>query len=194
MTSVTDLSTFKANRQGETAQKFLQMYRGNERGHGWADPKGGYFDNLKRKWVFKPGHLGWKWGPTTIEDWEAHLSGQMMLGIGPLLDDGTCYWGCIDVDKVGDFTHYDFDVAEIRQRAKAVCSAFVPVVSKSGGLHLFLHFNEPSDAGQVMDGLKMLAARIGIAGNEVFPKQRKLLVEEGDAPSWIFMPCFGSRR
>jgi hypothetical protein len=194
MTSVTDLSTFRAEKQAETAQKFLQMYRGNERGHGWGDPKGAFYDQTKSKWMFKPGFIGWKWGPTTVEHWEAHLAGEIMLGVGPLLDDGTVWWGCIDVDKVGEFTHYDFDLLNLVKRAKTVCSSFDAIRSKSGGLHLFLHFDKPTDAGKVQDGLKMFSARIGIAGNEIFPKQRKLLAEEGDAPSWLFMPYFGSKR
>ena len=195
MTSdITDIAQFRAEKQVELASRYLEKFRGNERGHGWGDPKGAYYDKDKCKWLFKPGFLGWKWGATTVEDWEAHLKGERMLGIGPLLDDGNVLWGCIDIDKVGEFTHYDFDVNALHKKAKEVCSNFIGVRSKSGGLHLFLFFNRPTEARVVQSGLKTFAARLGLVGNEVFPKQTKLLVEDGDAPSWIFMPSFGSRR
>jgi hypothetical protein len=192
MTSNGKFSTLPQQKQVELIHRFSTMYRGNERGYGWADPKGKIYDDIKCKWIFKKGCIGWKWGKVGEEEWLSHLKGEMMLGIGPLMDDGTVYWGCIDVDKVGEFIHYDFDVLDIISRAKSVCKEFVPIRSKSGGLHLFMHFDKPMDAMGVRNGLLQFSARIGIAGNEVFPKQTKLLVEEGDAPSWVFMPYFGS--
>jgi hypothetical protein len=167
----------------------MDRFRGNERGYGWADPKGAYFDSTKNKWRFKEGTLGWKWGEITLDHWISHLRGETMLGIGPIMNDFNCYWGCIDVDSVGELTHYDFNVTEVVKKAKQVYRHFVPVRSKSGGVHLFLYFTEPVQAEWLRDTLYGLMAEIGIAGNEVFPKQ--IMLAEEDAPSWVFMPYFG---
>jgi hypothetical protein len=189
MSSNGKFSTYTQQKQVELAQKLMDRFKGNERGYGWADPKGAYLDTVKNKWRFKEGCLGWKWGAITLDQWIDHLSGVRMLGIGPIRNDFKCYWGCIDVDNVGEYTKYDFDVVDVVKRAKQTYRHFVPVRSKSGGVHLFLHFKEPVEAKWLIDTLYGLMARIGIAGNEVFPKQQ-MLAEE-DAPSWVFMPYFG---
>jgi hypothetical protein len=42
--------------------------------------------------------------------------------------------------------------------------------------------------------MRRLSASLGYSGCEIFPKQTKLLVEQGDCPSWIYLPYGGQGR
>jgi hypothetical protein len=47
------------------------------------------------------------------------------------------------------------------------------------------------DASAAQGLLRDLAASLGFAGSEIFPKQTKILVEHGDQGNWIVMPYYG---
>jgi hypothetical protein len=67
----------------------------------------------------------------------------------------------------------------------------VPCRSKSGGLHLFLFLSREASAEVVQGALRDMAAQLGHAGAEVFPKQTRLMSERGDAGNWMVMPYYG---
>lgn len=121
----------------------------------------------------------------TPEMWEEHVKGKRPLGIVPIRSDNTCLWGSIDVDK------YNLDLLEIVETVENLKLPLVPCRSKSGGLHLFLFLKEPVEAAAVQLALRNLAATLGFADSEVFPKQTKILAEQGDSGSWMVMPYFG---
>jgi hypothetical protein len=123
--------------------------------------------------------------PVTVALWQQHLDGKRPLGIIPIRADSTCLWGSIDIDQ------YDIDLAEIVRRVEDARLPLVPCRSKSGGLHLFMFFAEPVAADAAQGVLRDLAASLGFAGSEIFPKQTKILVEHGDQGNWIVMPYFG---
>ncbi len=138
---------------------------------------------------------GVKWGikrtartlkqPVTLAMWQAHLDGKRPLGIPPIRVDSTCLWGSIDIDQ------YDIDLAEIVKRVDDADLPLVPCRSKSGGLHLFIFFAEPVAADVAQSVLRDIAASLGFAGSEIFPKQTKVIEERGDKPNWIVMPYYG---
>lgn len=117
--------------------------------------------------------------------WQEHIDGKRPLGVVPIKADSTCSWGSIDIDQ------YDVDLVEIVERVEKAKLPLVPCRSKSGGLHLFLFFCEPIDAAAVQAVLMDLAASLGFAGSEIFPKQTKILAERGDQGNWMVMPYFG---
>lgn len=123
--------------------------------------------------------------PYTVEMWEAHLAGTRPLGIMPIQTAGTCMWASIDYDE------YDVNLLELVARVESMGLPLIPCRSKSGGLHLFIFFSSPQPAALVQTVLRDLAAALGIAGSEIFPKQAQILAERGDLGSWMVMPYYG---
>jgi hypothetical protein len=167
----------------------MGLFQGSKRGHGYGDPsKGTKFIQEKNKWEYdRDKHaLGWKWREAGEAEFEAHLEGRMALGTGPLLDDGTTERGELDLDKDSGAA-YEFDYAEVMRRLKESGLPFVATRTKSGGIRATINFKEPVEAELVRRGMQILAARMGYSGNEIFPKQDKL-VDPNDAPSWTILP------
>lgn len=124
-------------------------------------------------------------GPVTEKLWEDHLAGVVPLGCIPITKDGTCVWGCFDVDT------YPFDHAALVAKIERLKFPLVVCRSKSGGAHAFLFLTKPTSAEEVQHSLRQMAAALGHGGCEVFPKQTQILVERGDAGNWLNMPYFG---
>jgi hypothetical protein len=124
--------------------------------------------------------------PVTTRLWEQHVAGTRPLGVGPIREDGTCSWGCIDVDD------YTLNLANLIKKIAQMNLPLVPCRSKSGGLHLFLFVQSPVPAAEMRAALAHQASRFGLGGAEVFPKQTATNVERGDNASWMIMPYFGS--
>lgn len=126
-----------------------------------------------------------KEGPT-VGSWEAHLAGEVGLGIVPIRDDGTCRFGAIDIDVYEGLDH-----AEVAARIKELKFPLVPCRSKSGGVHLYLFACEDVPAALLRNKLMEMAVALGYAGVEVFPKQ-SALAGSRDFGNWINMPYFNA--
>ena len=62
-----------------------------------------------------------------------HLDGKdPSLGIIPIMDDGNCRWGCIDIDD------YKLDHKKLLKQIKQLELPLISCRSKSGGAHVFL--------------------------------------------------------
>jgi hypothetical protein len=123
--------------------------------------------------------------PVNTALWEGHLSGKKGIGIIPIRDDSTCFFGAIDVD-----IYEGFDTVKFITDIHAKKLPLVPCRSKSGGLHLYMFFKEPVAAGTLRDRLATIAAYLGHAKAEVFPKQKEVIAERNDFGNWINMPYF----
>lgn len=123
--------------------------------------------------------------PPTLEMWQQHLDGERPLGIVPIREDNTCLWGSIDVDQ------YDISLVELVSKVYKSKMPVLPARSKSGGLHLFSFYKEPVDCAVSQAMQRDMAATLGLAGSEIFPKQTKVLTERGDMGNWMVMPYFG---
>jgi len=166
------------------AEKFMALFKGNERLHGVRVPQATEVRRDDNKLEAK--HYS-KEEPTTISHWVDHLSGKLGLGIAPVLDDSTVYWGAIDIDKYVDFNH-----EELSRKLKGL-----PVVvakSKSGGAHIYAFTDEAVPAALMQKKLTAFAAGLGYGGksSEIFPKQTELLTDRGDHANWMNMPYFGA--
>ncbi len=117
--------------------------------------------------------------------WQAHLDGTQGVGIVPIMDNCTCYFGAIDIDIYSGFDTQSF-IKDIYLHGYPV----IPIRSKSGGLHLYMFLSEAVSAKLLQDKLKMIASYIGHSTAEIFPKQTELLVERGDIGGWINMPYY----
>lgn len=162
----------------------MALFEGNDTHYGThgapsRDPTG---ESLK--WVIKPTARTLK-GATTEVMWKAHVEGKKPLGVVPIRTDDTTIWGSIDYDVYGQ------DLTELIKKVETAKFPLVPCRSKSGGLHLFCFTTEPIPAKLMQEFLRDIAAALGIAGSEIFPKQATLLSDRGDQGSWMIMPYYG---
>lgn len=176
-----EFSNYTGEGQKQIVDSFMTLFRGNERGHGWADVRGAYHNEDKNKGVYNLGSIGWRWGKPGEKEFREHLEGDVALGIGPLLEDGTTLRIEIDVDR------YEIDYAEEMQKIKSSKLPIVTNRTKSGGMRCIIFFTEPIDADISRKGAANISAMLGYSGSEIFPKQSKL-VKDDDAPSWTFIP------
>lgn len=72
--------------------------------------------------------------PVTPKIWKEHLDGKYGIGLKPEVN-GECSWGCIDLDPT-DYENYS--AQKYIQVVQKFNLPFVPVLSKSGGLHFFV--------------------------------------------------------
>ena len=159
-------------------KKMMSLFSGNMKAHGTH----GQPTRNGLKWEIKNTAKTLR-EPVTEDLWRQHLDGKRPLGVVPINDDAQCFWGSIDVDE------YDVDLLAIMRAAEKY--PLVPCRSKSGGLHLFLFASEPVPAGDMRSALRALAASMGKASAEIFPKQSNVLSSRGDVGNWMVMPYYG---
>lgn len=158
------------------AEQFFELFQGSEIAHG-SFVVGQSNGQVKQQGTYSVVRL-----PTTVEHWEDHLSGGTGLGIIPIRTDNTCYWGAIDID---DYT------VDLPKLAGELATKQIPVVvgrTKSGGAHLWIFCDDPVPAADMRRKLTELAAILGYAKSEIFPKQEQLLLDRGDVGNCLNMP------
>jgi hypothetical protein len=168
------------------ASQMMTLFHGLERAHGTYS----LIKNKKRSKDQKIlGQAVTKMEPVTELLWSDHLSGIDGLGIIPIRDDSTCYFGAIDVDV--------YDGLDIREVIKKIVENELPLVpcrTKSGGLHLYTFLSEPTPAKLVRQKLNHFAAVLGFSGSEIYPRQDEVLASQGDMGQWINMPYFNCEK
>ena len=164
----------------DIAERLSKLFAGNERRHvkNFGPP---VKNEVKNKWELDVKTLD---GPATVAHWREHLNGssKYILSTIPLLDNGTCWFACIDADE------YDLDYIEICHRITREKFPLLPMVSKSAGLHLCIFFKEPANAELVISSLKYMAARLGLKKFEIFPTSAKVDAEQGKNTRAVSMP------
>lgn len=161
-------------------QDFKLLFRGNESQIGRTNLLGGTEVSGKVKsksWLDKR--------PLNIDDLQKHINGRVSIGIAPLTENNTCYFGAIDIDE------YSGQCAAI---VKAIYEADIPLRpfhSKSGGLHLYIFFDD-EDGVPAHDVRKLLTLYCKLFNlpkqTEIFPKQ--INMDGVVNPSWINLPYF----
>jgi hypothetical protein len=178
-------NSFSSEKQASILNNFMSLFAGNTRGYGIGEFQDARQRDEDMKWT--PGHVRWVWGNPGSEQLHAHLTGEVLTGIGVLCDDGKCRFACLDIDE-----YEDIDYREVMQKIKATGLPLVAFRTKSGGLRIVIFFSEPIEATDVIPRMRKLSAILGYAGCEVFPKQTSLRVENDDCPSWIYLPYGGT--
>ena len=124
----------------------------------------------------------------TNELWENHLKGKEPgLGIIPINRKNECSWGCIDIDT------YPFDHQPL---IKIINEKKLPLIvcrSKSGGAHIFLFTQNKVSAESLRNKLIEIAALLGYANKEIFPKQISL-PNPNDVGNFLNMPYHGGSK
>ena len=160
------------------AARLSHLYKGLDRAHGRYMLEQSTDKNGKQK-----GKATTLRSPYTITHWEKHVDGKEGLGIIPITDNGTCWWGCIDIDK------YPLDLEELEKKVVKEEFPFLLVRSKSGGCHLTVFFEEEQPCVEVVTKMQEAAAILGYTGSEIYPKQTKLANSQ-DVGNWLNMPYF----
>ena len=159
-----------------SAERFRSLFTGNDRSFGVFNPK--------------TNKLFTKNQPVDLSNYEDHLEGSKGVGIVPIMDDETCWFGAIDIDAHGNAP--DIDLLELEQKIRDNDFPLTICRSRSGGAHLYLFLTDPAPAKTLRKVLANWAGIIGYAGVEIFPKQDSLPESGGERQlgNWINMPYF----
>ena len=159
---------------------FKTIFRGLERAYGQ------YRSSEEKEEGKQGGQAYIVKGLVTDKMWEDHLNGTTpSLGIIPIMDNSKCYWGCIDVDM------YPLNLKELVQKISQKKLPLIACRSKSGGAHIFIFTKEPVFAKLMRDKLSDIAAFLGFANCEIFPKQIEIRADRGDTGNFLNLPYFG---
>ena len=113
-----------------------------------------------------------------------HLAGkEPALGIIPINEENKCKWACIDIDLYNGFDH-----KALIKKIKENNFPLIVFRSKSGGAHVFLFTSEFTPAALFRSKLKEMAAILGYANAEIFPKQNKVDMSKGGTGSFLNLP------
>jgi len=112
--------------------RFLELFDGSKRKYGIFKPSG-----LKRADGKVEGEYSWREFPLDGNElplFTDHINGITPIGIVPVRPDGSCSYGCIDVDKIKSVE----EANEVLAKMKSWGLPFTPFKSKSGGIHAYL--------------------------------------------------------
>ena len=144
-------------------EKFKFIFEGLDIAYGQHQPGGSRADGKQQ------GKSSVVRREVTDELWEKHLKGEgPSLGIIPIRADNTTKWGCIDIDD------YPIDTHNLILKIRKLKLPLVYCKSKSGGAHIYLFVREPATAKDMQLKLTEIAAWLGYADSEIFPKQIEL--------------------
>ena len=150
-------------------EKFVKIFDGLRRDYGYAEISNGYKDTTTGK--FKVKH-GWAGKPLTSSDYIDHLSGRKSIGIQPCDDTGMVNFGAIDIDSKA---YQDFSPRKYLEIIEKNNLPVIPVKSKSGGLHLYIHTKEKVKASFLRNFLDKLLYTLELnPTTEIYPKQTEL--------------------
>ena len=120
---------------------------------------------------------------------QEHLDGKdPALGIIPINEQNMCRWACIDIDVYKGLDHKKL-IEEINEN-KFPLTVFR---SKSGGAHVFLFTKKFEAAALFRAKLKEMAAVLGYANAEIFPKQNQVDLTKGGTGSFLNLPYHNSK-
>ena len=162
---------------------FESLYRGLQRAHGTY--------TVTHADAAKAGKMAGRavtvFETPTVEKWQAHLDGKGGLGLVPIDENNQCRWGAIDIDEYKDGLLEDIEAITCVMALPVVC-----IRTKSGGVHITCFLTEPVDARIVRGKMMEIAASLGYAGVEIYPKQTAL-ASERDCGNWLNMPYFNAK-
>jgi hypothetical protein len=154
-------------------KRYIKIFDGHRKAYGTAKLKYAKVDPDKGgKLVIPDGDYGWTHKELTEEVYQKHLDGVLSIGVQPCNEDSQAKFGVIDIDPKD---YVDFDRRYIIEKIQEYKLPLIPVLSKSGGLHLYLFINEFILATVIVSFLSNLLSLFKLkSNNEIFPKQTQL--------------------
>lgn len=121
--------------------------------------------------------------PLVIDHYKQHLEGKEGLGLIPIDKNNNVRFMVFDVDTIG------IDVKPFIDINNAYELPFNFFRSKSGGLHIYVFFNEDIKAKNGLDYMERFIHIFGLSKEtEIFPKQTRLL--KNQKGNWINLPYY----
>lgn len=167
----------------DLADRFFVLLAGSNIAHGTFNVQ-----NDRQRDGKKQGQARILREPPTVDHWQKHIKGESGLGIIPIKANNHCHWGAIDIDV------YNLDHSALIKQVEKIKIPGIVCRSKSGGAHLYFFFTKEIAAADLQPKLVSIAALLGYAGSEVFPKQQEILVDRGDTGNFLNMPYFAGAR
>ena len=169
-------------------KEYIEYFSGLTRSYGVCKVDDGYIDpeTGKKKWKHE-----WTKEPVTDQDYLDHLKGIKSIGIQPCTDEGMARFGAIDVDKYPIDKKFYLDVIQDKNLP------IIPILSKSGGLHLYVFTTRLVRAKEIRSFLEELLVPFKLPhATEIFPKQTQLISTDGTVSNgnFINLPYNGDDR
>ena len=162
----------------QIADSYSRLFTGNKSAHGVH-----VYGKEKSKKGKREGKSWTEAKPPTDEDYTNHLNGKKGLGIVPIDHNNKVTFCVIDVDD------YSEKVESYVNQIYSNNMPLLPFRSKSGGLHLYIFFQNEVSATLAIDTMKKFIALLALKDDtEIFPKQKKL--RKGDNGNWINLPYY----
>jgi len=161
----------------ELSEIFYRLFSGYEEAHGQFD----IIDNEATG--KKAGRARTVRGQVSASHWDCHLRGNAGLGIVPLMANNKVCFSAIDIDD------YSVELSDLNNQINSHSLPLIPFRSKSGGAHLYLFTEEPTEARQVRAALLSMAKLLGFGKAEIFPKQDSR-PDPDSVGNWLNMPYF----
>ena len=167
---------------------YIEYFTGLQRSYGICKIDNGYIDEItgKKKWQHE-----WTNKPVTNEDYEDHIKGIKSIGIQPCTDEGMARFGAIDVDQYPIDRKFYLGIIQDKNLP------IIPILSKSGGLHLYVFTTRLVKAKEIRNFLEELLFIFKLPqGTEIFPKQTQLRAKDGTLSNgnFINLPYNGEDR
>ena len=163
--------------------QFAEIYRGIDnryglfKGFGNTDPKTG--KKTKRIDV-----------PHGSPPYNAHLDGDIKIGIYPFTEDKKVAWGCIDIDD-----YISLDIPKVAKQVKELGLPGVVTRSTNGGAHIWFHFTQSVNAKQLRNKLRDIRDAMRLdPKTELFPKQDDIDIKNNTLGNFVFIPYSGGAR
>ena len=154
------------------SEKYIKFFDGFRKAYGTAELKNAERDPDSGKLKLPNGAYGWTHQELTDEIYEKHLNGTLSIGVQACTENSQARFGVIDIDPKS----YDsFDKKFIIDKIQEYKLPLIPVLSKSGGMHLYLFMDSFVLATKIVSFLSNLLPIFKLPPNcEIFPKQTQL--------------------
>ena len=153
-------------------EKYIQIFNGYRGAYGVANIKNAYRDPESGKLRLKPGDYRWNYEELTDQVYLDHLNGVKSIGMQPCNEEGETKFGIIDIDPSN---YENFDKKFVIDKIQEYKLPLIPILSKSGSLHLYVFMQKFVDAATLKSFLSNLLPLFNLkADTEIFPKQTQL--------------------
>jgi hypothetical protein len=167
-------------------RKFIEFFTGLSRNFGECKLTNAKVNPETGKLEIPDKDYAWSGRLIQDSDYLEHLNGNASIGIQPCNDDGKVIFGAIDVD-----VYKNFDIPKLLKTIQDLDIPIIPVKSKSGGFHLYIHFEHYVSAAFARQFLKNLLYTLKLGPKtEIYPKQTNV---EGRVGNFINIPYFGKK-
>ena len=152
-------------------KKYIKIFDGYRAAYGLADFEHEEATVDPETGKIKPVYR-WNYEPLTEEIYRSHLNGKISIGVQPCNENSEAKFGVIDIDPKN---YVNYDKKFIIDKIQEYKLPLIPVLSKSGGLHLYLFMTEFVLATVIVSFLSNLLSLFKLKpNNEIFPKQTQL--------------------